>query len=86
MLKIQRWANGDVVFILSGRMEAEHRDVLKTLFQDEAEGSQIVLDLRDLTLVDRDDVQFLERCEADNIKLRNSPAYIREWIERERNA
>jgi hypothetical protein len=86
MLKIQRWANGDVVFTLSGRMEAEHRDVLTTLFQHEGEGSQIVLDLRDLTLVDRDDVQFLERCEADNIKLRNSPAYIREWIERERNA
>jgi anti-anti-sigma regulatory factor len=84
MLKIQRLANGEVVFTLSGRMDAEETFVLKTLFRDEAEGRRIVLDLKDLTLVDRDAVQFLERCEADRIKLRNSPAYIREWIERER--
>jgi anti-anti-sigma regulatory factor len=86
MLKIQRLANGEVVFTLSGRMDAEQTAVLKTLFRDEAEGGRIVLDLKDLTLVDRDAVQFLERCESDSIKLRNSPAYIREWIERERNS
>jgi anti-anti-sigma regulatory factor len=84
MLKIQRLANGEVVFTLSGRMDAEQITVLKTLFRDEAKGRRIVLDLKDLTLVDRDAVQFLERCESDSIKLRNSPAYIREWIERER--
>lgn len=86
MLKIQRLANGEVVFTLSGRMDAEQTVVLKTLFRDEAEGRQIVLDLKDLTLVDRDAVQFLKRCESDSIKLRNCPAYIREWIERERNS
>ena len=86
MLKIQRLANGEVVFTLSGRMDAEQTAVLKTLFRDEAKGRRIVLDLKDLTLVDRDAVQFLERCESDSIKLRNSPAYIRVWIERERNS
>jgi anti-anti-sigma regulatory factor len=86
MLKIQRLANGEVVFTLSGRMDTEQTAVLKTLFRDEAGGRRIVLDLKDLTLVDRDAVQFLERCESDSIKLRNSPAYIREWIERERNS
>lgn len=85
MLKIQRWANAEVVFTLSGQMEAEHTDMLRTLFCDEAEGSVIVLDLKDLTLVDRDAIRFLECCEADSIELRNSPAYIREWIERERS-
>lgn len=85
MLRIQRLANGKVVFAVSGRMDAEHITVLKALFRNEAEGSQIVLDLKDLTLVDRAAVRFLERCESDSIKLRNSPAYIREWIERERN-
>jgi hypothetical protein len=30
-------------------------------------------------------VSFLERCEADSIKLKNCPAYIREWILREQN-
>ena len=85
MLKIQRLANGEVVFTVSGRMDAEHTAVLESLFHEEAEGRQIVLDLKDLTLVDRDAVRFLKRCESDSIKLRNSPAYIREWIERERN-
>lgn len=84
MLKIQRLANGEVVFALSGRMDAEQTAVLKTLFRDEVAGRRIVLDLKNLTLVDRDAVQFLERCESDSIELRNSPAYIREWIERER--
>lgn len=85
MLKIQRLANGEVVFTLSGRMDAEQITVLNRLFRNEAKGSRIVLDLKDLTLVDRDAVQFLERCESDSIKLRNSPAYIREWIDRERS-
>jgi len=44
------------------------------------------LDLKDLTLVDREAVKFLERCEADSVKLKNCPAYIREWIVRERDA
>jgi anti-anti-sigma regulatory factor len=84
MLKIQRSANGEVVFTLSGRMDTENAIELKALFGSEAKGRRIVLDLKDLTLVDRDAISFLERCEADSIKLRNCPAYVREWIRRER--
>ena len=84
MLKIQRAVNGEVVFTLSGRMDTENVAELKTLFGSEAKGRRIVLDLKDLTLVDRDAVRFLERCEADSIKFKNCPAYIREWITRER--
>lgn len=43
----------------------------------EAEGQQIVLDLRDVTLVNEGAVKFLAGCEADGIKLENCPAYIR---------
>ena len=57
---------------------------LETLMTSEADGRRIVLDLRDLTLVDQDAVSFLKRCEADNIALKNCPAYIREWITRDR--
>ncbi len=84
MLKIRRAANGEVVFTLSGRVDAENVAELKTLFRSDPNGRRIVLDLKDLTLVDRDAVRFLERCEADNIQLKNCPAYIREWITRER--
>ncbi|MBZ5537888.1 MAG: STAS domain-containing protein [Acidobacteriia bacterium] len=84
MLKIRRSANGEVILTLSGRMNAENEAELKTLFESETKGRRIVLDLEDLTLVDREAVRFLGRCEAEGIKLENCPAYIREWIERER--
>jgi anti-anti-sigma regulatory factor len=80
MLKIVRSLNGDVVFYLSGRMDAENIGELETLLSKEASDSQIVLDLKDLTLVDQDVVSFLRGCEADGIQLRNCPAYIRVWI------
>ncbi len=84
MLKITRAANGEVVIKLSGRMDAENIGELETLITSEADGRRIVLDLKDLTLVDQDAVSFLKRCEANNITLKNCPAYIREWITRER--
>ena len=85
MLRIQRLANGEVVLKLSGRMNTESISELKILVKEETNDLRIVLDLKDLTLVNRDAVIFLEYCEANEIKLKNCPAYIREWIERERD-
>jgi len=84
MLKITRTANGEVVFKLSGRMGAENVSELERLFRAAAGSRRIVLDLKDLTLVDQDAVSFLRRCEADSLQLRNCPAYIRKWITGER--
>ena len=84
MLKITTVVNGEVVIKLSGRMDAENIGELEALMTSEPDGRRIVLDLRDLTLVDQDAVSFLKRCEEDNITLKNCPAYIREWITRER--
>ena len=84
MLKITRAANGAVVFKLSGRMGAENIGELEKLISAEATGRRIVMDLKDLRLVDQDVVSFLRRCEADSIQLKNCPAYIREWITGER--
>jgi hypothetical protein len=86
MLKITRATNGEVVFKLSGRMDAENVSELEDLFSAEASGRRIVLDLEGLTLVDRDVVSFLRRCEAGSIQLKNCPAYIREWITGEPDA
>jgi anti-anti-sigma regulatory factor len=82
MLKIQRSANGRVVFTLSGRIEAEDVKELRQLLALEKAGQQLVWDLRDVTLVNQDAVEFLAGCEADSIKLENCPPYIREWIAR----
>jgi predicted metal-binding protein len=72
-----------MVFTLSGRMKAEEVAELKTLFA--ADYPSIVLDLRDVRLADRDAVKFLRDCEADGMKLENCPAYVREWMEREKD-
>jgi anti-anti-sigma regulatory factor len=84
MLKIQRAANIEVVLTLVGRMNGENVAELKALFLSESKGRRIVLDLKDLTLVDNEAVKYLEGCEADGTQLRNCPAYIREWITRQR--
>jgi|HubBroStandDraft_6_1064221.scaffolds.fasta_scaffold1968710_1 hypothetical protein len=53
------------------------RSALKITSPFDVATRQIVLDLKDLTLVDRDVVSFLKSCEADTIKLKNCPAYVR---------
>jgi len=84
MLKIQRFANERVVFALSGRIEMDDVAELQRLFNLEAVGQEIALDLRDVTLVDRDAVKFLAHCEAESVTLDNCPAYIREWMDPDR--
>jgi anti-anti-sigma regulatory factor len=84
MLRIQRSSNGHVVFTLSGELDAEQIAELEALISSEAKGRTIVLDLKNLTLVGREAISFLGRCEADGIGLRNCAAYVREWITRER--
>ena len=53
---------------------------LETLISSEGSGRRIVLDLKDVTMVNENAIAFLVRCEADGITLRNCPAYVREWI------
>jgi hypothetical protein len=83
MLKIQRTANADVVFTVSGRLEAHNISELSMLLAAEQVGRTRVLDLTDLVLVDGDAVRFLRTCEADSIVVRNCPPYIRAWMARE---
>jgi hypothetical protein len=83
-LRIERSARqGFTVFTLSGRMNAEQVAELKALF--DTDYRSIVLDLQEMRLADRDAVKFLRSCEADGVKLENCPAYVREWIEREKD-
>ena len=83
-LRIERSARqGFTVFALIGRMGGEEVAGLKELF--DRDYRNIILDLRDLRLADREAVRFLRACEADGLKLENCPAYVREWIDRETN-
>ena len=86
MLKIQRSSNGQVTYALSGQIEEEDITELEAVIRSEAKGRRIALDLKNLTLVGRDAIAFLDRCEVNGITLENCPAYIREWIKGEREA
>jgi len=57
---------------------------LETLIRSEADGRRIVLDVKDLTVVGRDAIGFLERWEAKGVALKNCADYVREWIARTR--
>jgi anti-anti-sigma regulatory factor len=81
MLRTRRTGNGQVLFTLSGRIETEDIKQLQELLAAETSGRQLVLDLRDVTLVNEDAVKFLGRCEADGTKLENCPLHVRKWID-----
>ena len=83
MLKIQRRGNGEVVFTVSGRLEAGNISELSDLLTGELADRPLVLDLKDVVLVDRDIVRYLRACEVDGIELRNCPPDIRAWIAQE---
>ena len=85
MLRIQRAANGKIVYTLSGRIAPEDIDELRRLFGLESSAVQIALNLKELVLVDGDGVEFLAGCEAAGMALENCPAYVRKWIDQQRS-
>jgi len=86
MLKIQISTNSEVVvFTLSGRIQAEQLAELQRLFQSEADDHKLVINLKEIKLVDRESVVCLESWETSGMRLENCPPYIREWIDAERN-
>jgi anti-anti-sigma regulatory factor len=84
--RIETAARGKLtVFVLSGRIEKQAIAELNRLFGLQANYRAIVIDLKDVSVVDRDALHFFAACEADGVKLENCAAYIREWMEREKD-
>lgn len=71
----------NTIIRLSGRLQSEHLDELKT--QVNGEPSPIALDLEGVTLVDIEVVRFLNACENSGVELLHCCPYIREWMSRE---
>jgi hypothetical protein len=46
------------------------------------ETDPVILDLAEVTLVEREVVRFLAACDVKGIGLRNCPGFIREWMSR----
>ena len=84
--RIESAARGQfTVLVLSGRIERPAIAELRRLFELQTNCRDIVLDLKDVVMVDRDVMRFLIRCEADGVTLENCTPYIREWMEREKD-
>ena len=72
-----------VVLQISGRIAVEDLEVVRTAL----DGRRVVaIDLAEVGLVDREAVTLLVQTEAEGIELRSCPAYIREWITKERES
>ena len=58
---------------------------MRRLFEFQTDYGDIVLDLKEVGVVDREVMRFLISCEADGVRLENCTPYIREWMEREKD-
>lgn len=70
------------VLFISGQITGEHVQMLQDVLEHESGGFSI--NLKNVHLVDRDAVKLLATVETNGIDLNDCPAYIREWITRER--
>jgi anti-anti-sigma regulatory factor len=83
-LMIEKSFDGHITTIrLIGRIQSEHLEELKT--QIGRNGSRLVLDLEEVSLIDAVAVRFLGSCQAQGVTLLNCSPYIRDWIAKERD-
>ena len=74
--------NDDVVLRISGQITGSDIDLLRAAI--DRERKVVAIDLRQVSLVDRNAVALLARSESMDVELRHCPPYVREWITRER--
>src|SRR4051794_303425 len=82
--RIDRHVIGEdlVVLCISGRITRQDVPMLRDVLQQEV--SAFAIDLKNVSLVDREAVKLLALSEANGTELRNCPPYIREWVMRQR--
>jgi len=83
MLRIEKDSGGCVTKLrLSGRIQSDQIASIRSEIDHGC--TKKILDLRNITLVDLGGVRFLIGCEDEGIELVQCPAYVREWMLRER--
>jgi hypothetical protein len=75
--------NEGLVLHVSGRIAAEDVQVVRVALD---EPRVVAIELKEVELVTRDAVKLLAQAEVEGIALRNCPAYVREWITKERES
>jgi len=72
-----------VVLRVSGRIAGDDLGILRTALQ---ESRVVAIDLAEIELIDREAVLFLALAESGGVELTHCPAFIREWMTRERGS
>jgi len=82
--RIERVVTGEnlVVLCISGQITDEHVDTFRAALEQEAK--TVAVNLKDVLLVNHEAVRLLAFAEANGAELQNCPAYVREWVARER--
>jgi hypothetical protein len=83
MFRLEADSDGKTTTVrLIGRIRAKHLDELREIAKG---GVRAILNLSEVTLVDVETVRFFCACEDAGVHLEDCPAYIREWMHRERD-
>jgi anti-anti-sigma regulatory factor len=81
VLKIRRSETGcHTILTLSGQIDGKDLPEVQALIPLDAHHKNIILDLEEVRLVDREAVGYLAACEARGIELKNCPPYVRKWL------
>jgi anti-anti-sigma regulatory factor len=82
-LKIETKSDGKITIVwVIGRIRSEDLEELQRQMNHNSQ--RVMLDLDEVTVVDAEVVRFLTASEQAGITLVRCPAYVREWILRER--
>jgi hypothetical protein len=71
-----------VTLEISGEISGQDVDTLRASLAQES--GVVAIDLNDVLIVDREAIKLLAIQEANGVEIRNCPAYIREWVTREK--
>lgn len=71
-----------VTLDISGEITEQDVDTLRASLAQES--GVVAIDLKDVLIVEREVIELLAMRESNGVEIRNCPAYIREWITREK--
>jgi hypothetical protein len=71
-----------VTLDISGEITEQDVDTLRSSLAQES--GVVAIDLNDVLIVEREVIELLAMRESNGVEIRNCPAYIREWVTREK--
>jgi anti-anti-sigma regulatory factor len=86
MLKIESVADSpcSVTYAVAGDLDTEHLPVLMRIVNEARRShNSVVLDLQEVTFVDRESLRYLAGVLGPSLRLAQCPAYVRTWIKKE---